>query len=73
MKIIKIIAILTLCLFAFLQHDFWFWSTIHPLIFGWLPVGFFYQTIYTLMLSPMAFLVYRILWDAESDDRELEN
>lgn len=51
-----------------LYTDFWNWSVIEPLVFGWISIGFFYQIMYTLALIPIALWTYSVLWGNEDDD-----
>ena len=39
-RILLVVAVVAL--YA-LHQDFWFWRTAHPLVFGFVPIGLFYQ------------------------------
>jgi hypothetical protein len=45
-----------------LHQDFWFWGAVHPIVFGFLPIGLFYHAAYTLASSLLLWLLVHLLW-----------
>ena len=53
-------------LLLFLLHqDTWFWESVRPLVFGFLPIGLFYHAVYTLMVSAFMVVLIRFAWPTE--------
>ena len=46
-----LLALLSLSLSTYLHQDFWFWRTAHPLVFGFIPIGLFYQAVFSVAAS----------------------
>jgi hypothetical protein len=59
-----IAAILTLIflLVLFLRHDYWNWDTPGYLLFGFLPVGLWWQALVTILASIMMWLMVALAW-----------
>jgi hypothetical protein len=52
------LAALLIVVFVVLHQDFWFWRSLHPLVFGFMPIGLFYHAAFTIACALlMAFLV----------------
>jgi len=49
---------------AVLHYDFWFWSD-RTLVFGFVPVGLFFQVLISLGAAAAWFGVVRLAWPAE--------
>ncbi len=45
-----------------LHQDFWFWRTAHPLVFGFLPIGLFYQACYSGAAALVMWLLVKYAW-----------
>jgi len=45
-----------------LHQDFWFWRTAHPLVFGFIPIGLFYQGCFSVAASLLMWLLVRMAW-----------
>jgi hypothetical protein len=45
-----------------LHQDFWFWRTAHPLVFGFLPIGLFYQGCYSVAAALLMWLLVKFAW-----------
>jgi hypothetical protein len=45
-----------------LHQDFWNWSKVEPMVFGFLPVGLAYHVAYSLVASLTMFLLVRFAW-----------
>jgi hypothetical protein len=54
-----------------LHQDFWFWRTAHPLVFGFVPIGLFYQAIFSVAASLVMWLLVKYAWPSHLE-REVE-
>jgi len=70
----SIVALLTLAfaLLLALRHDYWNWDTPRPLLFGFLPVGLWWQVLLTLLASALMAIMVRVAWPAHLEDQALE-
>ena len=48
----------------FLHQDIWFWDQARPLVFGFLPIGFFYHAVYSLAAAALMWALIRLAWPA---------
>ena len=48
----------------FLHQDTWFWDQARPLVFGFLPIGFFYHAVYSLAAAGLMWALIRLAWPA---------
>ena len=55
-----------------LRHDYWNWNTPHPLLFGFLPVGLWWQALVSLLACALMWLMVRFAWPQELEDAALE-
>ena len=46
----------------FLHQDFWFWDRARPLVFGFLPIGFFYHAVYSVAVAALMWALIRFAW-----------
>jgi len=57
-----------------LHQDFWLWRSVHPLAFGFLPVGLTYHAAYTLAAAALMAVLVRFAWPAklehDTEDRQ---
>ena len=54
-----------------LRHDYWNWDTPYPLLFGFLPVGLWWQGLVSLLACGMMWLMVRFAWPQELEDEAL--
>ena len=47
-----------------LHQDIWFWERARPLVFGFLPIGFFYHAVYSLAAAVLMWALIRFAWPA---------
>lgn len=47
-----------------LRNDLWNWFTPRPLLFGFLPVGLWWQGLVSLLASILMWLMVRLAWPA---------
>ena len=45
-----------------LHQDFWYWRTAYPLVFGFVPIGLFYQACFTVAASLLMWLLVKFAW-----------
>ncbi len=48
--------------FFILHQDFWLWTAVRPLVFGFIPIGLFYHAVYTLAAVALMALAIRWAW-----------
>lgn len=51
-----------------LRHDYWFWDTPYPLLFGFLPVALWWQGLVSLLAALMMWMMVRFAWPQELED-----
>jgi hypothetical protein len=58
-----------------LRHDYWWWKDARPLLFGFLPVGLWWQGLVSILACIMMWLMVRFAWPGrlELDAIEYEN
>ena len=54
-----------------LHQDFWFWRTANPLVFGFIPIGLFYQACFSVAASLLMWLLVKCAWPSHLE-REIE-
>jgi Protein of unknown function (DUF3311) len=64
--------LLVLVVFAvYLAHqDFWNWTRVEPLLFGFLPVGLWYHAAYSLLASALMWLLVKFAWPKSLEEIE---
>ncbi len=45
-----------------LHQDFWFWRTAHPIVFGFVPIGLFYQACFSVAAALLMWLLVKFAW-----------
>jgi hypothetical protein len=59
-----------------LHQDFWFWRTAHPLVFGFVPIGLFYQGCFSIAAALLMWLLVKFAWphhlEQEIEQKETE-
>jgi len=72
-RTLLVVAVLTLYV---LHQDIWFWRTAYPLVFGFVPIGLFYQGCFSVAASLLMWLLVKYAWPAhleqEIEQREPE-
>jgi hypothetical protein len=68
----SVAALLIAALYA-LHQDLWFWSDARPLVLGFLPIGLFYQVLFTFACSAVFWVLVRYQWpdhlESAADER----
>ena len=54
-----------------LRHDYWNWDTPYPLLFGFLPVGLWWQGVVSILAAILMALMVRFAWPAELEDEAM--
>ena len=54
-----------------LHQDFWLWRTARPLVFGFVPIGLFYQACFSVAAALLMWLLVKFAWPAQLE-REIE-
>ncbi len=54
-----------------LHQDFWFWRTAYPMVFGFIPIGLFYQACFSVAASLVMWLLVTFAWPSHLE-REIE-
>src|SRR5688572_3921745 len=69
----SVLFLLTLAAIAVwvLRHDYWFWDTPYPLLFGFLPVGLWWQGLVSILAAVLMALMVRFAWPQELEDAAL--
>jgi hypothetical protein len=67
-RVLLVVAVIALYV---LHQDFWFWGTAHPLVFGFVPIGLFYQACFSLAASLLMWLLVKYAWP-DHLEREIE-
>ena len=55
-----------------LRHDYWWWDDARPLLFGFLPVGLWWQAVVTLLAAGTMWMLVKFAWPGhleKSDER----
>ena len=65
--VLFLLAVLALIVIV-LRHDYWNWDTPYPLLFGFLPVGLWWQGLVSVLACVMMWLMVRFAWPQELED-----
>ena len=68
-RILLVVAVATLYI---LHQDIWFWRTAHPLVFGFVPIGLFYQGVFSIAASLLMWLLVKYAWPVHLEE-EIEH
>jgi hypothetical protein len=60
--------VLLFVLVVILRNDIWNWNTPYPLLFGFLPVGLWWQGMVSILAAVMMWLMVRLAWPHELED-----
>ncbi len=45
-----------------LHQDFWNWRTAHPIVFGFIPIGLFYQGCFSVAAALLMWMLVKFAW-----------
>lgn len=52
------------------HQDFWNWTRVEPLLFGFLPIGLWYHAAYSLLASALMWLLVKFAWPKSLEEIE---
>ena len=55
-----------------LRHDYWWWNSPEPLLFGVLPAGLWWQAVVSILASLMMWLMVTLAWPAALEQEAIE-
>ena len=58
-RILLVLAVLALYV---LHQDIWFWRSSRPLVFGFMPIGLFYQACFSIAAALLMWLLVIFAW-----------
>ncbi|HEV2915813.1 MAG TPA: DUF3311 domain-containing protein [Pyrinomonadaceae bacterium] len=58
--------------FYALHQDFWFWRTARPFVFGFIPIGLFYQMCFSVAAAGLMWLLVKYAWPSHLE-QEIEH
>jgi len=64
-RILLVIAVVALYI---LHQDIWFWRTAHPLVFGSVPIGLFYQGCFSVAACLLMWLLVKHAWPGHLEE-----
>jgi len=64
-RILLVVAVATLYI---LHQDIWFWRTVHPLVFGFVPIGLFYQGCFSVAACLLMWLLVKHAWPGHLEE-----
>ena len=51
-----------------LHQDFWNWRTAYPLVFGFIPIGLFYQAAFSVAAALVMWLLVKLAWPSHLEE-----
>jgi Protein of unknown function (DUF3311) len=67
----RILLVIVVVALYILHQDIWFWRTAHPMVFGFIPIGLFYQACFSVACALVMWLLVKHAWPTELE-REVE-
>jgi hypothetical protein len=64
-RILLVVAVIALYV---LHQDIWFWRTAHPLVFGFVPIGLFYQGCFSVAACLLMWLLVKHAWPGHLEE-----
>ena len=58
----RVLLVVATVLLYFLHQDFWYWRTARPLVFGFVPIGLFYQACFSVAAALLMWLLVKFAW-----------
>jgi hypothetical protein len=68
--VILLLALVALIVFI-LRHDYWNWDTPYPLLFGFLPVGLWWQGVVSILAAVMMWMMVKFAWPQHLEDEAI--
>ncbi len=67
MRLMRKLVPILLVLLAILHQDFWFWNEIHPLVFGFVPIGLAYHVGVSIAAAVLWAVAVYSCWPKDVD------
>ena len=67
----RILLVIVVVALYILHQDIWFWRTANPMVFGFIPIGLFYQACFSVAASLVMWLLVKYAWPSQLE-REIE-
>jgi len=64
----RILLCLAVLVLYVLHQDIWFWRTAHPLVFGFVPIGLFYQGCFSVGAALVMWLLVKFAWPSHLEE-----
>ena len=64
----RVLLVVATVLLYFLHQDFWYWRTAHPLVFGFVPIGLFYQACFSVAAALLMWLLVKFAWPTHLEE-----
>jgi hypothetical protein len=64
----RTLLVLAVLLLYVLHQDFWNWRTPYPLVFGFVPIGLFYQGVFAVAASLLLWLLVTFAWPSHLEE-----
>ena len=64
-RVLLVVATVVLYL---LHQDFWYWRSAHPLVFGFVPIGLFYQACFSVAAALLMWLLVKFAWPTHLEE-----
>ncbi|HEX5707287.1 MAG TPA: hypothetical protein VFX96_08325 [Pyrinomonadaceae bacterium] len=58
----KLLLVLAFLVIYVLHQDVWNWTQARPFVFGFMPIGLFYQAAYSVLAALFMWLLVRFAW-----------
>jgi hypothetical protein len=69
-RILLVVAVIGLYV---LHQDFWYWRTAHPLVFGFIPIGLFYQGCFSIAAALLMWMLVKFAWPGHLEREVLKS
>ena len=66
----RILLLLGISAVYLVHQDFWNWTRVEPLLFGFLPIGLWVHAAYSLLASALMWLLVKFAWPRSLEDIE---
>ncbi|HYJ88967.1 MAG TPA: DUF3311 domain-containing protein [Pyrinomonadaceae bacterium] len=66
----KLLIVVVVLLYV-LHQDWWFWRSAHPFVFGFIPIGLFYQACFSVAAALVMWMLVKYAWPSHLE-REIE-
>ena len=66
----RILLLLGISAVYLVHQDFWNWTRVEPLLFGFLPIGLWFHAAYSLLASAVMWLLVKFAWPKSLEEIE---